>query len=650
MTPQELLNANGIYLKSYDLGNHTSICPKCSHTRSRAHQKTECVSVKIDDKGSTWHCHHCGDSGPPKGSGKGNGHDRSFAATYDYNDADGALRFQKVRNPPGSETRFWMRRPNGHDGWINNTKGVNTDLIYRLQEITEAIGLERTILVVEGEKDVESLRRIGIPATCNAHGASEPDKKPKWKIAHSEQLRGADIVVIPDHDPAGYAHCDATCKASLGIAKRVRRLALHAHWPECPKGGDISDWLDAGHTREQLDALIEQAPDYVEDARQEQRHNKISESIVPYTFQQTLKVFTRWLILPDPTPVYAVLGAVAANLLEGDPVWLGIIGPPSSAKTELLNSISKLPYVHRAATVTPAGLLSGTPKKQRAVNAKGGLLNQIGPFGIISLKDFGSILSMRPDAKAEILAALREIYDGSWTRVLGTDGGSSLSWEGKVGLLFAATSVIDSHYSVIGAMGDRFLLSRLAPTEQGQFQRALQHVGTATGQMRHELSDAVLHLFAGRKPEPQPIRQDEIERIDRIISLVVRLRGAVERDRHSREMENILGAEGTARIGLALERLLAGLDTLSVERAKAMAVVETVALDSVPPLRRRAYEHLCKARDLTGTFAELDTPAIAQSLGLPTNTIRRVLEDLAAYKLIERSKGAKADQWRALEL
>ena len=53
MTAQELLNTNGIYLKNYDLGNHTSICPKCSHTRSRAHQKTECVSVKIDDKGST---------------------------------------------------------------------------------------------------------------------------------------------------------------------------------------------------------------------------------------------------------------------------------------------------------------------------------------------------------------------------------------------------------------------------------------------------------------------------------------------------------------------------------------------------------------------------------------------------------------------
>src|SRR5262249_57999713 len=72
-----------------------------------------------------------------------------------------------------------------------------------------------------------------------------------------------DIVVLPDYDDAGYAHCDATCRASLGVAKRVRRLVLAGHWSECPKGGDISDWLDAGHSREELDTLINEAPDYV---------------------------------------------------------------------------------------------------------------------------------------------------------------------------------------------------------------------------------------------------------------------------------------------------------------------------------------------------------------------------------------------------
>jgi len=366
----------------------------------------------------------------------------------------------------------------------------------------------------------------------------------------------------------------------------------------------------------------------------------------PCTINEALAVFDRWLLLPDPTPIYALLSAVAANLLPGDPVWLGLIGPPSSAKTELLNSISRLPFVAQAATLTVAGLLSGTPRKQHAGGAKGGLLRQIGEFGIISLKDFGSILSMHTETKAELLAALREIYDGAWTRHLGSDGGRTLAWKGKVGLLFGATGVYDSHHGVIGALGDRFLLSRLAPAGRGQFGQALKHGGAGTTRMREELANVVVRLFAGRKSEARSITDDEIRFIDDVIMLAVRLRGAVERDRNRREIEAVYGAEGTARIGLALDRLLAGLDTLGVERGLALSVVRAVGLDSVPPTRRRAYEYLAALRQDGG---KASTTEIAEILALPSVTTRRVLEDLTAYGLIERrAQGqGKADLWAA---
>jgi hypothetical protein len=123
--------------------------------------------------------------------------------------------------------------------------------------------------------------------------------------------------------------------------------------------------------------------------------------------------------------------------------------------------------------------------------------------------------------------------------------------------------------------------------------------------------------------------------------LVVRLRGSVERDRSSREMEAVYGAEGTARIGLTLERLLAGLDTLGIDRATALDVVEAVAVDSVPPIRRRAYEYL---QDI----GEAETADVATAIELPTTTARRALEDLAAYQLVERiSQGqGKPDIWK----
>src|SRR6516162_10055285 len=255
MTPQDLLEANGIKLKSYKPGKYVTICPNCSAGRSHANQRTPCLGVKIDGQGATWRCNHCNWTGPEKGSAKSNGAGGEFAATYDYPG------FQKVRYPKGHEPRFRIRHREGNS-WKWGAGDADTSVLYRKDEVDKAIALGHIIVSVEGEKDADALWAIGIAATCNMQGANQPGRKPKWTTAHSEQLRGADLVVLGDHDPAGYAHQDATCRLSLGVAKRVRILKLAEHWPDCPEGGDISDWLAAGHTREQLDELFEQALDY----------------------------------------------------------------------------------------------------------------------------------------------------------------------------------------------------------------------------------------------------------------------------------------------------------------------------------------------------------------------------------------------------
>ena len=84
------------------------------------------------------------------------------------------------------------------------------------------------------------------------------------------------------------------------------------------------------------------------------------------SLDQVVGTFQRWLKLDDPSPVRAVLGAVAANRLPGDPVWLGVVAAPSSAKSEILNALSRLPDVVAVATLSMPALLSGTPKRDTA--------------------------------------------------------------------------------------------------------------------------------------------------------------------------------------------------------------------------------------------------------------------------------------------
>jgi hypothetical protein len=241
------------------IGFHTTTCPQRSNDRKEAHQKLKCLSVKIDAAGVCWHCNHCGWSGGISGGKK-------FDAIYDYVDSDGQLRWQKLRYRDAK--RFTQRRPNGSGWqWADVRKGQSS-LLYRLPEVNAAIKEGRTIVLVEGEKDVNNCWAIGIAATCNPDGAAESGQKPKWTTEHSAQLRGADIIVLGDHDAAGYAHQAATTRLSYGISRRVRILKLAEHWPECPEGGDISDWLKAGHSRADFDALLAKATDYVSDHAQ----------------------------------------------------------------------------------------------------------------------------------------------------------------------------------------------------------------------------------------------------------------------------------------------------------------------------------------------------------------------------------------------
>jgi hypothetical protein len=359
-------------------------------------------------------------------------------------------------------------------------------------------------------------------------------------------------------------------------------------------------------------------------------------------------VFRRWLHMPDMGLLHVVLGTVAANMMSGDAVWLMLISPPGSGKTEVLQSTSLLPNMHVASTITEAGLLSGTSRKSKTEDATGGLLPQVGKFGVLVLKDFTSILKMHPDKLASLLAALREIYDGSWVRHLGTDGGKTYEWTGKLGVIAGCTQAIDTHHGVIASLGERFLYYRVPPIdpdEQGE--RALENAGHQE-QMRMELACAVLEFFVALEvpKTPPTLRTPEKRRLTTLATLAARCRSAVERDGNSREIELVPDPEAPGRIVTELGALLAGLTAIGVEREEAWSIVVKVALDGMPTLRRTTFDLLVQAQE------PLTTSEIAhQSEWVSEQAVRRALQDLAAHGIIRKESGGdgKPDLWSLSE-
>ncbi len=167
--------------------------------------------------------------------------------TYDYNDEAGELLFQVVRYKPKG---FRQRRPDGKEGWIWSI-GKTPRVLYRLPEITEAVALERTIFIAEGEKAVEALVKLGVPATCSPGGAG------KWRDEYSRHLAGANVVILPDNDNPGREHAEMVMNSLKGVAASAKVLAL----PGLGEAGDPYDWCDGGGTAEQIWELVEQSPE-----------------------------------------------------------------------------------------------------------------------------------------------------------------------------------------------------------------------------------------------------------------------------------------------------------------------------------------------------------------------------------------------------
>jgi hypothetical protein len=353
--------------------------------------------------------------------------------------------------------------------------------------------------------------------------------------------------------------------------------------------------------------------------------------------QDALEVFGRWLYLDDIAPVLAVAAAVVANLAEGDPVWLLVVGPPSSGKTEILSALAGLPYIVPAAAITEAALLSGTPRKERSGGATGGLLRRVGEFGILLTKDFTSVLSQHRDTAAQATAALREIYDGTWDRPLGADGGRTLHWHGKCGFIGGVTPSYDRYWSVTNALGDRYLLLRLPETDPAKQARAARAHARQGQQMRGELAAAMSALIATADLAAVGVSDEDGERLDQLAIYAARTRTAVTRNGYTGEIEVLPEPEGPARLVKALCQLSGGLSALGVGDVTRWSLLGHVAIDCTPAIRTALL------RRLIASAEPLRTAQLATEVGLVTKTAGRVLSDLALVGVVRRTKKSAAN-------
>jgi len=213
-------------------------------------------------------------------------------ARYVYTDEAGANLYRVNRYTPKT---FRQEKYTAGD-WSWGLEGVRR-VLYRLPRVIDAAERGDRVWVVEGEKDVETLERLGLTATCNLGGAG----KGKWRDEYGAFLKGADVAIVPDDDDVGRAH-------ALEVRESLNAVGIDAAVVPLPGAKDASDWVErCGGTREALERLLSEA-------------RAVPGPIGPYT----LHTFESFVALELPPRVPIVDPVICDGYLVQVHAWRGI--------------------------------------------------------------------------------------------------------------------------------------------------------------------------------------------------------------------------------------------------------------------------------------------------------------------------------------
>ena len=164
---------------------------------------------------------------------------RKVVKEYIYKDKDGNPLHKTVRYEPKDFTQSHFV-----DGkWQTGLNGIKK-VPYNLPEVIKA----NSIILVEGEKDADTAISLGYTATTVCGGAEA------WEDYYNIYFKDKNIVIIADNDDKGKAHAKRITFELKDVAKAIK-IIIPSNKPK----GDLTDYIESGHKKTDLNELIKKA-------------------------------------------------------------------------------------------------------------------------------------------------------------------------------------------------------------------------------------------------------------------------------------------------------------------------------------------------------------------------------------------------------
>ncbi len=352
-------------------------------------------------------------------------------------------------------------------------------------------------------------------------------------------------------------------------------------------------------------------------------------------YHKLIEKLKQHIIIEDFEPLDIAIATYIANHFQSDPLWLFIIAPSSSAKTEIICSFSQMEDAYFLSDLTDKTLASGYQTGEHS------LLTRINNKTVF-MKDFTTVLSMRSEKQSEILAQLREIYDGRFDKEWGNK--AKINWQGKIGFIAGVTPAIDRTYATYQTLGERFIQVRMKPVDEMQCaKRAMETSGKETSHRQEIAALMKLLLDEVLVGLAMPGMSEGISnKLAALATICVRARTAISRDRYTRDFDYVPEPEAPPRFAKQLTLLAHGLAVLRGNEKVAVKDFETVkrvAFDCMPRVRSRLLQLMMEGQ------RKISASEAMEELRLSKNVVYRLLEEMVALRLLEKEGSRGSEMW-----
>ena len=319
-------------------------------------------------------------------------------------------------------------------------------------------------------------------------------------------------------------------------------------------------------------------------------------------------------IFNDLFPIIAA--SYVTRKWEGDPLWILVVAPPGSGKTCAINLYVEAPDVKIVGAVTPASLISGWGGDM----IDRSLLLELQSGQLLQAKDFGTILSMGSQQVAIVFGFLREAYDGYVSKHFGN---CFREYKPKFNFIAATTEACEVVATFRAQLGERFL----------RFNYAGVRLPSPLPSVNPNLAGVVSGWMIEAEKEPRPsFSKADTSWLHAVAKVTAKLRTDVIHDSRSREVLEIPGFEGYARLEKQLTKLYGGLAIAIGDGTDARRLVKHTGLSSIKPRKVLVLQQIRRKPGV------LSVNEIAENIRHGPTVVRRLLNDLYVLGLVERTQ------------